>query len=96
MIKITQGDNLRGNYHVKPYEDAILRAFVRYHYLTPGQVARLLYRPSLISYVRDRLRRLRLAGFLDATFLDRVSPPRRRAPRLSAGATGRALPARRW
>src|ERR1700722_10052750 len=53
---------------VKPYrigvtEDAILKALLRYHYLTAEQVTRLLYRLSSLRYVQTSLKGLGEHGF---------------------------------
>jgi hypothetical protein len=45
-------------------DDAILRAINRYHLVTAEQICRLLYKPSVISYVRSRLSHLANADYL--------------------------------
>src|SRR5437764_111043 len=58
-------------------DDAILRALLRYHYLTSVQLCRLLYSPRSLTYVRDRLRRLVDARVVQKSFIPCITghPP---------------------
>ena len=58
---------------VGPTEDAILRAVLRFHYLSSQQVCRLLYSPGSLTYVQSKLKRLTDAGFCQRVFLPRTT-----------------------
>jgi hypothetical protein len=60
-----------------PADEAILRALLRYHYLTSAQVCRLLYSPKSLTHVRERLRRLAQATIIQKTFIPTITgqPP---------------------
>ncbi len=48
----------------------MLQALARYHYLTAEQVRRLLYGAGSLTYVRERLK-----GLVDARFIERLEMP---------------------
>jgi len=55
-------------------EHRLLLAIGRYHYLTAAQCTRLRYRPSSLSFVREHLKRLYHAGFVNRVFVPAVTP----------------------
>lgn len=56
---------------IKPFEDTILRALHRYHYLTSEQLTRLLYRAGSLNLARERFRLLVERGLVQKIFLPR-------------------------
>src|SRR4051812_4663718 len=52
----------------------ILEAVGTYHYLTADQLARLLFSPGSLTYVRDHLKELFHAGYLSRLFPPTLAP----------------------
>ena len=55
-------------------EHRLLLAIGRYHYLTAGQCTRLLYAESSLSFVREHLKRLYHAGYVQRVFVPSLTP----------------------
>jgi DNA-binding PadR family transcriptional regulator len=55
-------------------DERLLTTIAAYHYLTADQVMRLWYSPTVITYVRERLKRLADADYLQRTYATRAVP----------------------
>src|SRR5690348_16258767 len=65
------------SFAIRRADEAILRALHRDHYLTSVQLCRLLYTPTSLTYVRDRLRPLVEAGIVQQSLIPTITgkPP---------------------
>ena len=55
-------------------EHRLLLGIARYQFLTSAQLTRLLYSPSSLSFVREHLKRLYHAGYVNRVFVPAVTP----------------------